>query len=494
MHWWIRYWFADGGRYGIAVIRIAVAIAAWWSLDVIAATWSGVAFGAPEASTVYRPVGVWMVAGGAAPPAFAVDLLWVVARIATLAMLVGCASRIVTAVSCIAVLALASLYESGQATWSHSLNVVCLAQLALLGARTGDVLSIDALIRRWRRLPPVDVPRGYQWSIRLVQLAVALMFASGMFHKVVQGGLPTLDWALSDNLRHQLIVRYDLTGSERPGLVDWLLADALRYKAAALLNLVSQLMPLVACFLVRRPVLRALCGAFFVVETMALGLVMELWNLHWLPLAAVFVDWDALLRRPSVTERTTSPRQPRIAAVFIACFVVLGSLAAFVPRLDRRLNAYPFTSFPMFASIRARKPYDVHQPYSVAHGRFELIASAPVHELLTRSVNHVYRKTFAVRTREQLRTRLAAILADARAEQPSITAVRYWYTTFEVPAYPGPPEFAHRDVAIIGELATDGSFHSQLGADDVRTTEIVDGDARLRVVVEPDGTRWLVSR
>lgn len=494
MHWWTRYWFADGGRYGIAVIRVAVAIAAWWSLDVIAATWSGLAFGAPEASTVYRPVGVWMLAGSAPPPSFVVDLLWVIARVATLAMLVGCASRIATAASCVAVLALASLYESGQASWSHSLNIVCLAQVALLGARVGDAFSIDALIRRWRHLPPLDVPRGYQWSIRLVQLAIALMFASGMFHKVVQGGVPTLDWALSDNLRHQLLVRYDLTGAERPGLVDWLLADAFRYKTAALLNLVSQLMPLVACFLVRWPVLRALCGAFFVIETVALGLVMELWNLHWLPLAAVFVDWDAVLRRSPVADRTPSGRRPRVAAVFVACFVVLGSLTAFVPRLDRRLNVYPFSSFPMFATIRARTPYDVHQPYSVARGRFELIASAPVHELLTRSVNHVYRKLFAVRTREELRTRLAAILADARAEQPSITAVRYWYTAFEVPAYPGPPEFSHRDVAIIGELASDGSFRSQLGADDERATEILDGEERLVIVVEPDGSRWLVRR
>ena len=162
MQWWTRYWFADGGRYGLAVIRIAVAIAAWWSLDVIAATWSGLAFGAPEASTVYRPVGVWMLAGSAPPPSFVVDLLWVIARVATLAMLVGCASRIATAASCVAVLALASLYESGQASWSHSLNIVCLAQLALLGARVGDALSIDALIRRRRHLPPLDVPRGYQ--------------------------------------------------------------------------------------------------------------------------------------------------------------------------------------------------------------------------------------------------------------------------------------------------------------------------------------------
>ena len=71
-------------------------------------------------------------------------------------------------------------------------------------------------------------------------------------------------------------------------------------QAIAALNLVTQAVPLAAFFLVKRPVLRACAGAFFIVETVALGVVIQLWNLHWLPLAAVFVDWDALLRRRDV--------------------------------------------------------------------------------------------------------------------------------------------------------------------------------------------------
>ena len=74
---------------------------------------------------------------------------------------------------------------------------VWIAMLALQGARAGDVLSIDWLARKLRKLPPRDVPRGYQWSLRLVQLAVALMFFSGMFHKIIHGHF-TLRWALSE--------------------------------------------------------------------------------------------------------------------------------------------------------------------------------------------------------------------------------------------------------------------------------------------------------
>src|SRR5207237_3180957 len=134
---------------------------------------------------------------------------------------------------------------------------------------------IDELVRRLRGKPSHDVVSGYQWSLRLVQLAVALMFAGAVFHKLMHGHF-TLRWALSDNLRNHLLVRYDLAGLPRPALVDWIIDDAWRYRAAAVLNLVSQILPLIACFLVRRPVLRAICGAFFVVETIALGEIVSL--------------------------------------------------------------------------------------------------------------------------------------------------------------------------------------------------------------------------
>src|SRR6185295_11037035 len=150
----------------------------------------------------------WMVFGHLVPPAWLVICLWLLAIGGSALMFVGLFSRTSTVVSFVASLALTSASFSSNATWSHQYNVVFLAQLAFLGARGGDTLSIDALIRRLRGLPPIDVPRGYQWSSRLVQLAVALMFAGAAFHKILHGHF-TLRWALSDNLRHQLLVNYD---------------------------------------------------------------------------------------------------------------------------------------------------------------------------------------------------------------------------------------------------------------------------------------------
>src|SRR5262245_9438742 len=172
-----------------------------------------------------------MLLGKTPPPDLLVHVLWIAAWTATVAMLVGAATRTATAISFVAAVALAALSFSASRLWSHQYNVVLLAQLAFLGARGGDVLSVDWLVRRLRGLPAHDVPRGYQWSLRLVQLAIALMFAGAFFHKFLHGHF-TLRWALSDNLRHHLLMRFDLAGLERPPLVDWLIDDPWRFRTA----------------------------------------------------------------------------------------------------------------------------------------------------------------------------------------------------------------------------------------------------------------------
>lgn len=461
------YWFAEGGRVSVALLRVAIAVAVWLVLADMRASWPANAPGAPAPPDVYRAVGVWMIMGDVPPTTAVIDGLWIVAQVTTVAMLIGLFSRVAVALSFGSAVALGSLYYSGFSSWSHEYNIVFLAQMALLGARCGDALSVDLIIRMAVGRAPLDVPRGYQWSIRLVQLAVAVMFASGMFHKVMHG-FPTLGWAFSDNLRHQLLVRFDLAGAERTVLADWIIDDAWKFRTAALLNLVAQTLPLVACFLMRRPVLRAACGAFFVLETIGLAVVMDLWNLHWLPLAVVFVDWDLMLRRVRGDVVKPLPptgdwRVPRHIAAFIVVFVAYDLTTAFWPRIDQRLNTYPFSGFPMFASIRARKPYDRHLPYSLASGHFEILSSEPVPDHVYRWLDHSYRKTFAVRNRDELRKRLTMIMADVRHWHPPIQGLRCYYTIFEVPAYPAPASVERRPIALLGEVDGNGRFRSLLG-------------------------------
>jgi hypothetical protein len=463
---WQRYWFDDGGRSSVAVVRIAIACAVLMTLQRLATLSTVRIPGPPE---LYRPVGIWMILGHLVPPAGVVTALWVLAFGATVLMLVGLASRASAAVSLVAALALTSASFSSSSTWSHQYNVVFLAHLAFLGARGGDTLSLDAAIRRWRGRSPIDVPRGYQWSLRLVQLAVALMFAGAAFHKLLHAHF-TLRWALSDNLRHQLLVRYDLAGLPRPAMAGWLIDDVWRYRTAAVLNLMSQSAPILACIFARRPLVRALAGGFFALEIVALGLVVGLWNPHWLPLGAVFIDWErlaaAIARRsppapPPVPDGWTPPYAPR---VFVAAFVIYDALTSIVPTLDQRLNTYPFSAFPMFATVRARAPYDEHLPYTVPGDHFEALSDRPIDDRAQRWVDHMNRRLYQVSDPSVYRRRLASILADTQKRFPEfgIHGLRHYLTIFEAPAYPAAARFEARPIAVMGELDA-GTFRSVLG-------------------------------
>lgn len=527
---WQRYWFADGGRLAAAIVRIAIASAVLLSLARLRHV---MATGDVLDARGYRPVGVWMVLGHRVPPGALVDLLWIVAWAGTLAMLVGLATRASTAASFAASVALASLSFAGQATWSHQYNVVFLAQLAFLGARGGDALSADALIRRLRGRPPIDVARGYQWSLRLVQLAVALMFAGAVFHKILHGHF-TLRWATSDNLRHHLLVRFDLAGLPRPEVVQWIIDDVWRYRVAAALNLISQAMPIVACFAIRRPLVRAACGACFVVETIALGLVVDLWNLHWLPLVAVFVDWDALYarvrRRPrldvAVAPLPAGWRPPRAARGFVVAFVVYDAVTAFVPAVDQWLNTYPFSGFPMFATIRARAPYDEHLPYAVPGDHAEVLADHPIDAATQRWFDHANRTLYTIDDPDVLRVKLDKLLDRARQRYPAlgIHGIRWWLVIFEAPAYPAPAHFEPHRIAVTGEIRDDHTFRTALCRASGGTLEprprgvdlagaryvyyrddepvpialadrvVPDGDPLYVVAIAADGTPWLVLR
>lgn len=463
---WQRYWFSDGGRTALAIVRIAVAVSVLLSLARLAdlSPWN-----LPGSRALYRPVGIWMLLGGHAPPDALVSVLWLLAWTSTVAMLLGVATRASTAVSFISAVAIASLSFATSRTWSHQYNVVFLAQMAMLGSRSGDVLSIDWLVRRLRGLPAHDVPRAYQWSLRLVQLAVALMFAGAMFHKLLQAHF-TLRWALSDSIRHHLLIRFDLAGIERPPIVDWLLVEPWRYRTAALLNLISQAAPLAAVFLVKRPWLRAFAGSFFVIETIALGVVVDLWNLHWLPLAAVFVDWDRLIaylaRRPIVhPDVPASWHPPRAARIYIVAFVAYDVITACVPRLDQWLNTYPFSGFPMFSKVRARPPYDVHQPYGISGIRFEVISDRPLDAATQRWFDHTHRTLAEVRDPDELRRRMTAVLTRGRERYGvfGVKGLRLWLAIYEAPAHPEPARFVRHPIALLGELTPDGTFRTALG-------------------------------
>jgi len=485
---WQRFWFPDGGQYASAFVRIGIALSVLLTLHKIGIS-DYQADLARRSAALYDPDGILMVLGRDMPSAGLLGALRIVAYLSTCMLLVGAATRTANVVSLVSALALATFQVSFTAGWPHHLNLAFLAQLAFLFARGGDVLSVDALVRRWRGLEPVPPALGYQWSVRLVVFAVAFMYFDAFAHKIVMAG-GTLRWAFSDNLRNHLLVRFDWIGLARPALADWLVQSPWRYQTAAFLNLVAQCAPMIGFFLFRRPWLRAFLGLFFVIETVALAAVMDLWNLHWLPLYAAFVDWDRILsqfglKAASATAPTPSARDlsSRLGRVWLMTFVVVMVVVGSVPKLDTTLRTFPFSRFPMFGQVRAKKPYGVSQSYEFLGNRIEL-EGIEISPKLRRWLDGAYPYRWLQRLRDpkQLARKLDA-LAKAlarRRDARGASAIRVHLAIFQALPRPAPARLEVHRVGILGERLADGRFRAVKGS-------LSRKDGAIRVTAEPIG-------
>jgi hypothetical protein len=454
---WRSYWLAPGGVCSIAALRIAIALSLLWML------WRFHPITGERPSASYYRIGIWLLYPGRPGPGL-LSALEAIAWCSTAALLLGAGTRIAHVISLVSVLALATYRVSDTPTWSHPDVPPLLASIAFLGAHGGAALSVDAWWRR-RRGGPAREGAAHQASIRLVQIAVVAVFFVAGYLKIKSGR--GLVWALSDNLRNQLLTRYDALDADRTAVADWLLAAPWRYELCALLNLVTQTSQIAAVFLMRRPGLRALLGAAYCAEVLGLGVVMNLWNLHWLPLAAVFIDWDALAARwrpPAVAPAAPLRAPGRIA--FATLYVVFFAVQAFW--LNQRLRAFPFSSFPLYDDVRARPPFDRHQTYELLGGHIEPLAAHPPPRELVRwlAAQGTFRRMWHDRAPAQLARDLRVILDDTRAAFPDagVTGVRLWLSVFQAAPYPAPARLDRVDVAVIGELGGDGALRTALGA------------------------------
>jgi hypothetical protein len=462
---WDRFWYREGGRLSVAVVRVAIAIAALWTLWRLGVRDYAQLLPTKPAE-LYRAKGLLLLWRGGAPPASVLTVVQAVAWAATVSMLVGLLSRACAALSLVAVWTVVAFEFSYSASWSHQYNIVILAQIAFLGARGGDTLSLDAWIRQRRGLAPVHVANGYVWSLRLVQFAVALPFANAAVIKLASAGF-TLRWAFSDNLRHQILVGFDWTGTARTPLAEWLVQGPVRYQAAAALNLVAQLTPIAGFALMEKPRLRALSGLLFAVEVVALGLVMGLWNLHWLPVCAAFIDWDRLLGKHTMPGPALSRPVKAAASAFVGLFVFYDLVVSFsYPRIDTRLGTYPFSAFPMFSKVRAKPPYRVHQSYEFLGARLNIDAMPPLGKEQLAWLNRRYRFLHMVQEPQTLRVKLAEVLRTAagRYRQHRISGVEVELVIFQAPAYPAPARLIEHPVAVIGALQGPDEFRSLVGS------------------------------
>jgi hypothetical protein len=283
----------------------------------------------------------------------------------------------------------------------------------------------------------------------------------------------------------------------------------------ALANVVAQITPLLACFLIRRPVLRALCGCLFVVEVVGLGTVMGLWNPHWLPLAAFFIDWDRLaawagarsrvvirwvrtvmgrrafaapsaLTGTAVSEGAAKAWHPTSgtwlfkaqiawAVLFLGFFAYVGLF-----HKQQRRYTYPFTAFPMYSGVLAERPYGEHRPCFLLGSRWEFEADPP---LPPEALRWVWRSNYAapwdvpdlheavMQVKSQVEGRYGTRVSKVRVER----------TVFEIPRY---PDYEPRPCVSGAAYTFDGGKHHTLRAKVGRDRA---ADPRFFIAPEPSG-------
>jgi hypothetical protein len=453
------------------MMRVSIALVAYKSISQLG-SYGVIALGDAAPLNMYRPIGV-LLAWPGVPSAEIMAVAVTLGKLASVAMLFGICSRPAAALSALCMWMVTCYDAAFSLPWSHGFNLPMLVSLGFIGARGGDTLSIDAMLRRVRGLPSrvtVTNPAAYRWPVILVTGIVALTFFCASCIKLWSGGWH-LSWIFSDNLRHQIASRFGDSEIQRSAVADWIVQSPWRYETTAFLNIANQILPMSCLLLMHRPWLRLLLGVCVAGEIIGLGVVMQLWNHHWFPLLVVFIDFDRVIaygkarigRTASVGATATVPLVlvpgwARWHRRYLAVFSLLFMVVAF--GLDQRPKLYPFSSFPMYAKIRASKPYNQHLPFDVVSGRIDVVCTPPLPVAALKALNQdmMYSKLWRAQP-ALLSDGLKGLIDHVVRAFPghAVSMVRVYRSALRIPAYPAAPDPTIVNLRLVGERDVAGN-------------------------------------
>jgi hypothetical protein len=217
---------------------------------------------------------------------------------------------------------------------------------ALLAASPcGDALSVDAWRARRRGASRPDGGPAHGLALRFAWLCVGLIYFFPAVHKLEAMGL---DWALSDNLRHQLWWKW----AQDPTLLPRLRIDRVPWLVHTLagLTLLFEL-SFVGLVFVRRTRLLAVAAAlaFHAGTHLLMGIDFSVLYACY----TMFLPWSGWLARV----RETAPYEPPLIAplavrpamhtlITVGALLVTGIVTA---GAAGAMQAYPFACYPTFA-------------------------------------------------------------------------------------------------------------------------------------------------
>jgi hypothetical protein len=460
---WLRTWlgealFGPGFAISHSICRVAVGycLLTLFQGNCTQASWTAYLNGFnPD---IYKPVGILYFLGDTPPPGWFFDACQAIASVTVWMVIAGLFTRISFVVCTLCIVLMTSVFWSFQPGWGHHQNVILLAAIGMMFGRSSP-LSIDGFLawywarRRGISRLPMASQTGHRWPVLLGQFAVAMMFANACYWKLYQPGLPFGVWGWSDNMYHIIVHQFWVVDKPIPPYLDWALGQAWSVRLLGVGNLITQFSPCLAILLYRRPLLRALAGLGFVAEVLGLKYVMQLDLTLWLPLYALFVDWDALYLGiksrfiavetipTSAAVRYTAKPWLRVGARFalyawVMLFAGYYLHVAFKNQSQKR-HTFPFSGFSMFSTIKPPAPYLEHKPSTLYASKWMIESDAPISDeghFIIR-VNY-YPLPWTIAWADKTGTVEQIIKGREAAHKTKINRLTLYRTTYQIEALP----------------------------------------------------------
>jgi hypothetical protein len=308
----------------------------------------------------YFPKGILALLGNSAPAIETIDLWMFLQFWSALFLIFGVFSRASLVVNFFANLLLISLSESFSVGWSHGYNLNLLAQMPFIFAPVGRLISIDFLVRKY--LFKVEAKKSFNaMYVWMTNFGIVAIFFNAFYWKLYSDRQSlSFKWALSDNFRNQIIIRYSYLSEDIPEYLNFIVNNEFWFKTVAFLNLSFQFLPFLSLFFIKKPWIRFLLGFLFVVEEIGLAVVMQLFDWYWIPLILLFIDWDYLF---SKSQKTTSyhlfnSAKSKVVLCFYGVYLFAYLTIAFCFYLpfgyyanEGGINSYPFSTYSMYSTL-----------------------------------------------------------------------------------------------------------------------------------------------
>jgi hypothetical protein len=209
---WNKFWFSPAAYFDLAVVRIIAVLVQ--VVYMVAEQFSDLQYVYTLPATTYRPLPVlhlFVFAWGfhSPPPSQVVFALYGIVLLCGFASLVGLFTRVVLVIFALGSLFLQAFVFSFQ-QYHHPEAIMIIALLALALGPSGQVLSVDSALRRWRQgqaqtVPLLDYSSPYAgWPVLFIQCIYPLVYISAAVAKLAYNHY-TLDWANGYTLQYYLI-------------------------------------------------------------------------------------------------------------------------------------------------------------------------------------------------------------------------------------------------------------------------------------------------